>query len=203
MRCIALTILLIVSGIGSMKCYGQETSNAARLVGELQNPATAEAAAQQLRAIAEKDQETRQLLAMKVPGLIAQFSQGPVWLSAVRLAGDLRIPQAALPLAMSLNRDTSGGSTTFAEYLRLDSDPVAAALVQIGDPAIEPVRRKLENGNLSERRRATMVLVNINSTKSKQVLHSHLARESDPHLSQFIRQHLDHSTGGQNLPKGP
>ena len=90
--------------------------------------------------------------------------------------------------------DRSGafGSSTFTEVERLDNDPVAKALVNFGEPAIEPVRHFLENTNSTRelRTRAASILFNMNLKEADQVLASQVAVEKDPELKLYIQKRL-------------
>lgn len=133
------------------------------LFRELQDSKTTEKAAGELLETARTDTSTRHHLASHLPGLIQRTSSGPIWLSAVQLAGDLKLAEAVPVLAASLEKDNVGGPTTFTESERLDDDPVGRALVKIGDPSIGPVAQVLATGDTGTRWRAATPLLRARS----------------------------------------
>ncbi len=157
------------------------------LFRELQDRKTTDKATDRLEELAKRDMSSRQYVAGHLPALIQKTSMGPIWLNAVRLAGELKVTEAVPVLVVSLEQDNVGGSTTFAETQRLDNDAAGKALVKIGDPAIQAVAQVLESGDRNARWRAALVLLNINSPTARQVLHRHIPKESDSGLQDFIR----------------
>lgn len=168
----------------------QQLSEVKALLRELQDTESTGKATDRIEDLANKDVSARKYIATQLPALIEKNSIGPVWLNAVRLAGDLKIVEAVPVLVMSLRQDNVGGSTTFAEAERLDNDAAGKALVKIGSPAIQPVSQLLENRDMNVRWRAALVLVNIDSPVARQVLHRHISNEGDSGLREFIRKKL-------------
>jgi hypothetical protein len=111
------------------------------------------------------------------------------WCNAVRVAGDLKIAEATRALAKWIGLNT-GGTVTLAEETRLELNPAAKALAQIGEPAIPALGGVLERGNLAERQVAIYALKLISSPHAKSVLRQHLGREVDPTLRDFIEKAL-------------
>ncbi len=136
--------------------------------------------------MAKSDASVLDYLSANLPMLIEKRAVGPVWLNSVRLAGDLKIVSAVDALVAALGQNNKGGTLTFAEEFRLDTDPPGKALAEIGDPAVPAVARALESPRKDIRWRATLVLVNINSPLSRDALRSHLTVETDGALRTVI-----------------
>ena len=79
---------------------------------------------------------------------------------------------------------------------RLDDDPVAKALVKIGQPAIGPVSGILEDKDKGQhtRMRTALVLYNMNSPEAVAALAHDLQTETDPRVRSFIKAHKDTSS---------
>jgi HEAT repeat protein len=159
--------------------------------------------------MAKNDSTARDFLAGKLPSLIVDRlppldgrTASPVWLNAVRLAGQLKIVEAVPALTQALSRpqmcgayDSKGSgcsSSTFATDARLDNDIVGRALADIGDPSVPVLADILSKGDFRARLRAIWILWNINSPAAQKAMRDHLPSESDPQLSGLIEKSLLH-----------
>lgn len=165
----------------------QDNGDAARLFSDLQSPGTSNDALKRLIAVARNDKKTRQFLQTYLPQPIAA---GPredalVWLNAVTLAGSLRIPETAPALAKWIDFST-GGSITLAQEVRLESEPAALALAQIGDRAVPVLSGVLERESLNRRQIAVYTLKMIATPMSRKALRGHMDSEPDQRLRNLI-----------------
>ena len=81
-------------------------------------------------------------------------------------------------------------NTTFGTQMRLEDDIVAKALSEIGDPAVPSVTNLLKSAEHKVRRRAVLILLNMDSAASRKILQDHVQRETDPDLREFIEKSL-------------
>ncbi|SRR5258708_1402718 len=193
MRYISSAIVAVVLS-ASAHDFGaaQPAQQVQQLFAQLQDATTSGEAFVHLKALAESSADARQYLAMNLPGLIAKTSQAPVLRNSIRLAGNLRIAEAVPILVKLLDQYPGGGPTTITETMRLDTDPVAKALAEIGEPAVGGVRNILENSTNSQsmRMRAALILSNMNSKQADQVLALDLQSERDPRVKGLIQSQL-------------
>ena len=89
-------------------------------------------------------------------------------------------------------RYSGSPASTMTSRGRFDADPVAKALVKIGQPTIGPVSGILEDKDKGQniRIRAALVLYNINSPNADAALADDLRTETDPHLRSLIEARL-------------
>jgi len=133
------------------------------------------------------DPSVRLSLAQKLPLMIQKSATDSVWVNAVRLSGELRLSEAVPALTKALSHcSVSKGTVTLAEYMRLDTDLVGNALAQIGDPSIPSLTEILRTGSKSQRHRATLILLKMNSSLSEKTLKDHLFHEGDPDIRALI-----------------
>lgn len=158
-----------------------------------QSPTEIEQATEQLLKRGRSDPKVREYIALHLPSIIetgpAQKEHPGPWIELVRLAGGLRISEAAPALAKWLTIDNIGEITT-AGFMRLETNPAGAALAEIGDPAIPAIVQVFNSGTLRERRHAAYALNLINSANAKSALQQHLNREPDKVLRDAIRKML-------------
>jgi len=170
---------------------GQENTEIAGLYESLTRAESTDAAAQWILDLSVKNPSVKGFAAAKLPPLIRSSEIGPVWLNAVRLAGQLKVAAAVPALIESLTRGPVGrGEVTMAQYANLDMDVVAKALAEIGEPSIPPVKKMLGDNDAAQRKRGAMILLKINSPQSRRVLRNHLKAESDPAIRIWIEQNL-------------
>jgi hypothetical protein len=195
--CIATLTILASSGLA------QTTTDIATLYERFIQPSDTNAAAPEILEMAKNDSTARDFLVGKLPSLIVDRlppldsrSRSPVWLNAVRLAGQLKIVEAIPALTQALSRremcgayDSKGsgcGDGTFGTDARLDNDIVGRALADIGDPSVPVLSDILSKGDFAERRRAIWILANVDSPAQK-AMRDHLASESDGRLKGLIQ----------------
>ena len=105
-------------------------------------------------------------------------------MNAVLLAGDLRLTTSVPSLVRALGRGKIGsGIVTAVSEIQLTNDAVGRSLAHIGDPAIPALAKLLENQNTRTRRRAAIILLNMQSPVSRKVVHSYLGSETDEFLA--------------------
>ncbi len=184
---IGTVVLLILSG--SSFALAQGTESLSELFQQLKSPQTTDQAAQQLLKLGKANTGTRGYLAAHLPPIIETGPQPSlvVWNNAVKLAGGLRIAEAAPALAKWIGVRGAGPPTnTLSEEVRLMHYPAGRALVTIGDPAVPALQSTLRQGNLNGRWKAAYALSLIGSPKAKAALREHLAHEPDYTLRDFI-----------------
>jgi hypothetical protein len=140
-----------------------------------------DSAAAEIFQIAKDTPAARDFMASKLPSLIVdQLPSGdartasPVWLNAVSLAGQLKLVAAIPALKLGLSRPDMGGgyddkyhgTSTTTETAHLAYDIVGRALADIGDPSVPVLAEILSTGDATARRRATWILINIDSPAS-------------------------------------
>jgi hypothetical protein len=155
--------------------------------------------------LAKNDSTARDFLAGNLPSLIVDRlpppdarTGSPVWLNAVRLAGQLKIVEAIPALTQALSRremwggydDKYNGFATMSIDAKLVYDIVGRALADIGDPSVPVVTDLLSKGDFAERRRAMWILVNIDSVAARKAMRDHLPSESNPGLRGMIQRHI-------------
>ena len=185
-----LSFFLVLGSFASPLSCSQQSSDVPRLLQQLESDETTDSAAEQLLKLGRSDPKARQDLVRHLPLMI---QKGPVesrpWSNAVQLAGTLKIAEAAPGLAKWIYED-AGGTLTLATTTRLEDDPAAKALAQIGDPSLPAVSPLLKSSNLNKRWSAALVLYNIGTPAAKNTLREHLKHETDASLRDFIRKSL-------------
>ena len=118
--------------------FGQEAATLDVLFQQLLSPTATDKAAQTLLKRGTSDPATRTYLSTHLPRVIEAGGNGAgrQWLNAVRLAGQLRISEAAPALSKWISFEM--GETSMAIFSRLDDNPAGKALSQIGDPPSPP-----------------------------------------------------------------
>lgn len=186
-------VLMTIGPFGVPAQQPEEPVAAAFQRLQSQSPTDVHQAAVQLLKQGRSDPKAREYIALHLPSLIekgpAQKDHPGPWVALVRLAGELKIAEAAPALAKWLTIDNLGEITT-AGFMKLETNPAGTALVEIGDPAIPAVKGAFDRGTLRERRYAIYVLNLINSPSARAALREHLNREPDEDLRDFIRKSL-------------
>ena|SRR6516165_476627 len=105
-----------------------------------ESPTEIKQGSEQLVRLGTSDPKAREYIAFRLPPLIEKGPKDYLgrWITLVRLAGELKIAEAAPALAKWLTIDNIGEIST-AGFMRMENNPAGAALVQIGDPAIPAV----------------------------------------------------------------
>jgi len=191
-RALYIAICLTLGTLGTNN-PAQEPPDIHKLFAQLNELGTTDRAAIEILKAASEDTSARQYIVRKLPGMInKQKSEDEIWQNAVRLAGQLKASETIPPLLKALSLGPAGGpmNTTFGVQMRLDDDIVAKALSQIGDPAVPAVTNLLKSGERKARRRAVLILLNMDSAASRKVLQDQVQRETDPDLRDFIERSL-------------
>jgi HEAT repeat protein len=164
---------------------------------KLRSNETAASAARQLLSLSRSDPAVREYLRTNLAPVIdagpSHTTQWPgqVWLNAVRLAGELKIEEAAPSLAKWISVRNSPIVTLSAESYLRDS-PAGHALVQVGNPAIPALQKVLDQGNDDERWESSRALLLIDTPQALAVLREHVAHESDDTLVSTINKAISH-----------
>jgi hypothetical protein len=162
------------------------------LMEQLSNPREVRAdTVKQIVTLSKKDPSAREYVVQKLPDMI-RGPKSDLWLDAIRLAGELKAEETISALLDVMSRPPSLATTTitFAGITRLDTDIVAKALSQIGDPAIPAVTSLLRSKDSRMRGRAILILRNIGSTAARKILEEHRSQESDPENLKLIGESL-------------
>jgi len=196
-KLLALTAVLsysLGSGIHPLAAQAQPTVSA--LFQQLQSNQTSSQAEAQLLQLGNSDVGAKRYLARHLPALIGKGPKGSpqvpypqqLWLDEVRLAGELRMVEAAPALAKWISVRTGGGLITQFREESLQDSPAGTALVQIGDPAIPTLQDLLAHGNRDERVEAARALDDIGSPKATATLRQYAATGQDRDLADFIKR---------------
>jgi len=157
------------------------------LITQLADPSHTDAAVKSILELDKNDQGLRTDLAPIVAALVDHCPTGSAWMNAVLLAGDLKLTTSVPSLVRALGRGEIGsGIVAGVSEIQLTNDAVGRSLAHIGDPAIPALSKLLENQNTRTRRRAAIILLNMQSPVSRKVVRNHLASETDPRLKSFL-----------------
>jgi HEAT repeat protein len=170
------------------------------LLEQLQSRRTSDQAKTQLLELAHSDASARMYLATHLPPLIEADPRDPrpyrrayarpQWLNAVRLAGELRLADAAPALTKWIEMRVPFGITSQNMEEGLLNSPAGYALYQIGDPAIPAVERLLAQGDRDERFHAAYVLAKIDSPQSIAVLREYEKNGKDRELANYLKTNV-------------
>jgi|SRR5215472_3416932 len=188
-----IVIAVMAANHAPMPASQQAEEPVATVFRRLQSSTDTHEVTEQLLKRGRSDSKVREYIARHLPPMI---EKGPAekdhlgsWIELVRLAGELKIAEAAPALTTWLTIDNIGEITT-GGFIRLENNPAGKALAEIGDPAVPVVARVFDRGTLRERRYAVYVLNLINSPSAKATLQERLSREPDKDLREFIRKSL-------------
>jgi HEAT repeat protein len=184
---VTIALLFGSSLVLNSQLQAQQPQQAHALLQQLQSAQTSDEAAEKLLKLGSSDSKAREYLAVHLPAIIEKEPLDPArpWTNAVRLAGDLKIAEAAPALAKWIGLN-NGGTITLAQEARLETNAPGGALAQIGAAAIPSLIGVLNHGNLHERWNAAFALNLIGSTQAKAALRDHLNREPDSTLREFV-----------------
>jgi len=180
-----MIIVPVLACIGSIVQAQSAQQAAVTLFQQLQSDRTSAQAADQLLKLGKSDPAVRAYLVAHLPSLIGAGPQGNAWVDAARLAGGLKIEEAAAFLVKYIEVTTGGGTLSLSAESNLRTSPAGLALVEIGDPAVPALDAVLQHGNLKERWRAAFALNLIGSAKAKDVLTKDAPQQSND-LQSFI-----------------
>jgi HEAT repeat protein len=194
MRTLLTAAAILSSSILTMDLalLAQGSNQVQTLLQQLQSAQNTNEAAEKLLKLASADTKVREQVAGQLPAILDKGPQEPAqpWTNAVRLAGELKIAEAAPALAKWIHLNTGTGTLSLSREARLVDYPAGQALVQIGVPAIPALVGVLDSGNLYERWNAAYALNLIGSPQAKTALREHLKREQDPTMRDFIERAL-------------
>jgi hypothetical protein len=173
----------------------QQSQDGSSLFAKLNQTSTTDRAAKHILEAASQDPAVRQQATEKLSEMIDKGEINEVWLNAVRLAGHLKVLEAVpslqkafLPGKVEIGRPAV---MTMATEGLLNDDVVAKALAEIGDPSLPAVKGFLKSADPKMRRRAVLILTNINSSASRSLLQDHLPGETDPGIKNLIKRWQD------------
>jgi HEAT repeat protein len=193
-----IVLAIILSMAAHKSAFAQTAPELQQLVTQLHDPTTTDEASIQIKALAGSNAAARRSLTKELPEVISKtsedHSQFKVWLNSVRLAGELKIEES-IPVLVTLfdpARYSPSAVSTRTSRTTFANDPVAKALVQLGEPAIGPVSSILEDKNKDQytRLRAALVLYNMKSPDADTALVQDLQTETDPRVRSFIEARL-------------
>jgi HEAT repeat protein len=194
-RALWIVICLTLGTLGA-NSPAQEAPDIRKLFAQLNEPSTTDLAAREILKAANTNASARQYIVRRLPDIInKQKPEDAVWQNAVHLAGELKTSEAIPSLLRALSLGPAGGPqiTTFATQMRLEDDIVAKALTEIGDSAIPAVRNLLASEDKKTRRRAVLILRNMDSPSARKVLQERLPRETDEIIRELIETGLSES----------
>jgi HEAT repeat protein len=167
----------------------QKAPSIRELFGQLSDPSSTNHAAEQILRLTRKDPAARAYIISNLPGIIDKLSTDQVWANAVRLAGQLKAAELIPNLIhiVPASPYLPGAYVGFGQIKSLDTDVVSRALCEIGDPAVQPVAKLLEDRQNAEivRWRAARILWNMNTPSARRILAGDLAREREVGFQQF------------------
>lgn len=170
-----------------------DTPDIHKLFVRLNEPSTTNQAVHEIIEATTRKASARQYIVQRLPDIInKQQPESDVWRNGVHLAGHLKASETIPSLIKALSLGPAGGpmQTTFGTQMRLENDIVAKALAEIGDPAVTAVGNLLTSENKNTRRRAVLILRNMNSTSARKVLREHLPHETDEVTRELIETGL-------------
>ena len=198
MRLVSICLTVILTANTRGFSAAQTAQEVQQRFAQLQDASTSDEASVQLKALAGNNPDARLYLAKELPGLISRtsqnLSQDKVWSNCVHLAGELKIEETIPVLVKLFDPIRFSGSpvSTMTSRSRFDDDPVAKALVKIGQPTIGPVSGILEDKDKGQltRMRAALVLYNINLPNADAALAHDLQTETDVRVLSMIERRL-------------
>jgi len=170
----------------------QGSNQVPTLLQKLQSVQHTNEAAEKLLKLANSDSKVREELVVQLAPILDKGPQDPAqpWTNAMHLAGELKITEAAAPLAKWIRFNTGTGALSLSREAGLVDYPAGQALVQIGDSAVPALVEVLNRGNVYERWNAAYALNLIGSAQAKTALRDHLKRETDSTMRDFIQKSL-------------
>ncbi len=173
---VALATLSSLCQVGGHVAAAQVQPSVPELFRRMQTSKTDDEAARKLLELGDSDPAARRYLVDHLPPEIAKGpNQVPQWRDEVRLAGELKMAEAAPALAKWMSvRDSNVLSEPHP-----DDSPAVAALVQIGDAAIPALEKLLKRGTQTERWQAMDTLDWIGTPRAKAALRGYARNGHD------------------------
>lgn len=187
-------------GLGVHCTVAQNHPSPSALLKQLQSPQSSDGAKDALLKAGKSDPAVRRYLAIHLPPLIESGPSSPdcsgysckPWISSVEIASQLKLPEAAPALAKWIDWRYPGAPLIgLGPEERLEFNPLARALIEIGDPAVPTVRYSLDYGNSRQHDMAVRVLCMIHSPRAKAVLRGDLPHESGLYTQMMIQRALE------------
>jgi hypothetical protein len=186
----------------------QKAPDIREFFGQLNDPSSTNHAAEEILRLTRKDPAARVYVISNLPDMIDTLKADQVWITAVRLAAQLKavelIPNLIhiFPSAPYLPAAYVG----FGQIRSLDTDVVGRALCEIGNPAVQPVAKLLEDRQNAQivRWRAARILWNMNTPSARKILVRDLAGEQEISFQQFTEapKHWETCTGRSTASSG-
>jgi len=146
-----IVIVVMAANHAPMPASQQAEEPVATVFRRLQSQSSTEIneATEQLLNRGRSDPKVREYIARHLPPMIekgpAEKDHPGPWIELTRLAGELKIAEAAPALTKWLTIDNIGEITT-GGFIRLENNPAGEALAKIGDPAVPAVARVFDRG---------------------------------------------------------
>jgi hypothetical protein len=187
-KIVRITVAICLFASVGSAIQAQSAPEPTTLFQQLQSDQTSTPATEKLLRLGKSDVTVRAYLVTHLPSMIEAGPEPSLatWSNATRLAGGLKIAEAAPALVKYI--DVTTGTITLSGESHLRTSPAGLALVQIGDPAVLALDAVLEQGNLDQRWKATYTLKLIGSAKAKTVLRNHGSHEADENHRAFIEK---------------
>jgi hypothetical protein len=171
-----------------------------RLFRQLQSTQTSDQAAVKLLELGNADASARRFLAAHLPVLIDADPRDrrpdrttllrPEWCNAARLAGELRLVEAAPALVRRISYRTSSLMTS-SRAEGLTTSPAGTALLQIGDAAIPALRQALKQSESNPKMDVVYALLQINSPRARALLRDYASSVLNAETREFIHNRLE------------
>jgi HEAT repeat protein len=188
---------MLLSGIIGIVCgTSQNSPDLDAILTALTEERTSNEATQALLSRGNTHPEVRGYLARRLPTLLDQYKErrdgnlNVVWGNEARVAGELKIAEAAPVLAKRIDMLTSGPSGGSLGYNFLDY-AAPEALISIGPPSVPYVIDVVKHGKSLQREIAAHVLRYIHTPEAWRALEEALPHEKDPKVRHRIQEALD------------
>jgi hypothetical protein len=200
-RLIVLAAVLTVGFEPGIPCAAaQGEPRIQQLLRQLQSTQTSDQAAVKLLELGNADASARRFLAVHLPVLIDADPRNrrpdrtttlrPEWCAAARLAGELRLVEAAPALVKWISYRTSSLMTS-SRAEGLATSPAGTALLQIGDAAVPALRQVLKQSESKPNMDVVYALLQINSPRARAVLRDYAPRVQNAEVREFIYNRLE------------
>ncbi len=167
MRSVTLVLAVL---IGTAPSYG-EAARESLLFSQLSDPSNAAAAEQKLELDARKDPQLLRQIELRLPSLILEAKQRSTLYQLAGLAANLKAVGSIPALASRLeDRNEIFMSVTFTQYATMQDDPIARALVSIGDASVPALAKMLRSQKEFARVRAARALKLLNTPSAHEAI---------------------------------
>lgn len=197
---VAAALLTVGLNPGIPCAAAQGKPSVQQLFRQLQSTQTSDQAGIKLLELGNGDARARRFLAAHLPVLIdtdprdrrpdAATLLRSEWCNAARLAGGLRLVEAAPALVKRISYRTSSLMTS-SRAEGLTTSPAGTALVQIGDAAIPALRQVLKQSESNPNMDVVYALIQINSPRARAELRDYAASVQNAEMREFIHNRLD------------